>query len=317
MISPKVRELNFDIDRYLNRVIPRSQLYRLPKQISFLLGHRTSVRQEVGNVLVSIWALVGAFCGLTVVSSVFRYSSVIQEHNPPVLVASLGAAAILHYNVIQSPLAQPRNAVLGNTLSAIVGVGITKLFMLSPNFENIRWLAGPLCCGLASWMMTMTNTIYPPGGATAVLAATDPTANAMGWFFVPLVLIGTLLMLGVALIINNIQRQYPLYWWTPRDVGRQKKPDIEHSSIDKEKETKTRLGEKDGVNMQHRIIITEDNIVLPENFTLGSEEEQLLEELRDRLRNADPQYKLHNHSSVSDTYQTPHSSRDILPTDKS
>jgi CBS-domain-containing membrane protein len=60
--------------------------------------------------------------------------------------------------------------------------------------------------------MLLTNTIHPPGGASAVLATTDPIITAMGWYFVALVMWGTTLMLIVALVINNIQRQFPMYW---------------------------------------------------------------------------------------------------------
>jgi CBS-domain-containing membrane protein len=193
-----------------------------------------------------------------------------------------GATAILDYNTIQSPLAQPRNSIFGHAFSAIIGVAITKLFMLSPNFEDLRWVAGPLACGLSSSVMGMTGTIHPPGGATALIAAIDPQVTQLGWMFIPLVLLGTSLMFICALILNNIQRRFPTYWWTPADVGRKSGDDIEIASPSKEPESIQRsvVSEKEKL----AITITADHIVIPEGLGLTWEETELLEILRDRLR---------------------------------
>ncbi|EKG16090.1 HPP domain-containing protein, partial [Macrophomina phaseolina MS6] len=248
-----------------------------------------------------------------------------------------GAAAILNYNVILSPLAQPRNAIVGNTLSAIVGVSITKLFTLSPSsFDDHRWLAGPLCCGAASWAMTMTNTVFPPGGATAVLAATDPTVGAMGWVFVPVVLLGSVLMLAVALLTNNVQRQYPAFWWTPRDVGRRRRgADIESASRrgedDEKRSGRTRsstaeadrdrgnddLSADDEASRDRKIVITERRVLIPDSFSLGPVESQWVEMLRDRLRSEVRCYNPSEASLDQDSTGTLHSSRDMLPSLKS
>src|SRR5436190_1950781 len=128
------------------------------------------------------------------------------------------ASAILDYNTIHSPLAQPRAAIVGTIVAATSAVAVTKLFMLRSNFESIRWIAGAASCGVASSLMTLTNSVHPPGGAVALLAAVDPTVNALGWMLIPLVLLATVLMLAVALLSNNIQRQYPIYWWSPKEV---------------------------------------------------------------------------------------------------
>lgn len=44
---------------------------------------------------------------------------------------------------------------------------------------------------------------------------------ALGWKFVPIVLLDSTLMVVVACLFNNLLRQYPLYWWTPASTGRQ------------------------------------------------------------------------------------------------
>lgn len=173
-------------------------------------------------------------------------------------------------------------------LGAVVGVGITKLFKLRSDFDDLRWVAGAVTTAAASVVMGLTNTVHPPGGATALLAAVDPTVVAMGWFFVPLVLIGSLLMLGAALVINNIQRQFPMFWWTPRDVGRKKgPPDIEKTSEVPQESRERRLSRAVGLLRENSIVITPDRVVIPDGFMLGLEEKGILEVLRDRLRNPD------------------------------
>lgn len=357
MKLPAAKDVHFDIDQYLNRIVPHNRISRLPKPLSRFLGYREKPAAPIGNIIQATWALVGAFCGLTVVTAVYKFGPGIAKYNPPVIVASLvrtilhrsqptlffhhtpskhtfprltrttpqGAAAVLNYNVITTPLAQPRNAILGNTLSALIGVCVAKLFMLDPSFNQHRWLAGPLCCGCASWVMTLTNTVYPPGGATAILAATDATVGALGWVYVPVVLLGSVLMLGVALLVNNVQRQYPAYWWTAQDVGREarKEGDVEEVSRGNEKDVRGELGVEEAGSLERKIVITEDHIFIPEGFNFGIVDAQFVELLRARLRSgssddgAGAGYDTPAPPSESGSNGTYLGSRDMLPSLKS
>ncbi|KAH0132437.1 HPP family protein, partial [Aureobasidium melanogenum] len=139
------------------------------------------------------------------------------------MIASLGASAILDYNSIRTPLAQPRNAILGQTFSALTGVIIHKLFHLNSDWENLQWVAGAVACAVSSAIMATTNTVHPPGGATAVLATTNAEIIAMGWIYIPFVLMSSAIMLTLACLINNIQRAYPVYWWTPENLRKETK----------------------------------------------------------------------------------------------
>ena len=188
----------------------------------------------------------------------------------------------MEYNAIGSPFSQPRNTIVGHFLSAFIGISVTKLFSLNPNFENLRWVAGPLACGLASAAMTLTNTIHPPAGATALLAAVDSDIGQLGWYLLPLVLLSTALILVTSLLLNNIQRQYPKYWWTPADVGRKKRPDdIEEKSSSKNSlNTKT----QDVEEAEEPVIkITKDGISMPGCIYFSDEEMGILQVLQKRL----------------------------------
>lgn len=196
-----------------------------------------------------------------------------------------GASAVLEYNSIRSPLGQPRNALLGHTFSALIGVSISKLFQYHSDYDSIRWIAGAVACGCASAVMLLTNTVHPPGGASAVLAATDPGITAMGWYFVGLVMWGTTLMLIVGLFINNIQRQFPVYWWTPLDLRKARVKDEEvipdgRGGLERRKTTEEQHYSQEG----ERIEINGAEVILPEDLSLNAEEAAVLAGLRERLR---------------------------------
>ncbi|KAH7364306.1 HPP family-domain-containing protein [Rhexocercosporidium sp. MPI-PUGE-AT-0058] len=274
---------NFDVDRYINRIVPRSQLYLLPKPISWFLGHRETPPQKIGNVVTWFWAFIGAFCGILVIEAVFQTEK-LKSDGAPIIIASLGAAAILEYNTIDSPLSQPRNALLGQIFSSVIGVGITKLFKLNPDFENLRWVAGALSVGLSSAAMGITKTIHPPAGATALLASTSPEIEKIGWMLVPLIILGSTLMLAVACVVNNIQRTFPMYWWTPVDLNRPKKGDAENQDEKKSNEAETSSFDDYVEGSDGRVVINGEHIVIPKWLSLDAEERSMLEIIRGKLR---------------------------------
>jgi CBS-domain-containing membrane protein len=63
--------------------------------------------------------------------------------------------------------------------------------------------------------MQITNTTHPPAGATALLPATNQEIRDLSWYFLPIVLLSSGLLLVVALINNNIQRHFPTFWIEP------------------------------------------------------------------------------------------------------
>lgn len=52
-----------------------------------------------------------------------------------------------------------------------------------------------------------------------MLAAVDPAVVAMGWSVVPLVVLASVLMLLVACLVLNVQRRFPVFWWTAAETG--------------------------------------------------------------------------------------------------
>lgn len=79
---------DFDIDRYISRIVPRSRLHLLPKPISRFLGYRSTPAPPTGNILIWCWSFIGAFCGILIVEVVFETEHFQSQGVPPV-VASL------------------------------------------------------------------------------------------------------------------------------------------------------------------------------------------------------------------------------------
>jgi len=280
--------VNFNIDKYINRIVPRNRLYLLPEPISWFLGYRNSAPSQIENIVVWWWAFIGAFAGILVVEAVFQTDQ-LRSEGTPIIIASLGAAAILEYHTVESPLAQPRNAVLGQVLSAAIGTGITKLFQHSRHFESLRWVAGALSVGVASAVMGVTQTVHPPGGATALLCSTSREITALGWFLLPLIMLGSSLLVAVACILNNIQRQFPIYWWTPADLGRNGEDDIDRvpppARENGKLETIGRSGSDTyGAGCEGWLVVDSERIMVPDWLPLEYEERAMLEIMRTKLR---------------------------------
>ncbi|PKP17959.1 MAG: HPP family protein, partial [Bacteroidetes bacterium HGW-Bacteroidetes-23] len=106
------------------------------------------------------WSFVGAFVGIGLIA--FFQSHWLTKEENIFLIGSFGASSVLLYGAIQSPLAQPRNLIVGHLISAFIGVSIYKLL------PDIIWVTAPLAVALSIVAMQMTKSLHPPGGATAL-----------------------------------------------------------------------------------------------------------------------------------------------------
>ncbi|KZT23184.1 HPP-domain-containing protein [Neolentinus lepideus HHB14362 ss-1] len=196
-------------------------LDRYPLWLTHWVGYRPTPPKKQPSHIVWFWSFIGAFSGLCVLQAVFNYSHYFLRRHVPGVIASYGASAVLVYGAIEAPLSQPRSLIGGHFLSALIGVIITKLFELMPDkqrLDSIRWIAGALSAATATVVMQITGTTHPPAGATALLAAVNQEVYEIGWYYLPVVLLSSTLVLAVALLVDNIQRRYPLFWFSPAEV---------------------------------------------------------------------------------------------------
>lgn len=116
-----------------------------------------------------------------------------------VMVASMGASAVLLFAVPHSPLTQPWPLVGGTLISTFIGITCA-------NLVSDHWLAGALAVSLSVLAMYATQSLHPPGGAMALLAVLGGEsirAEGYGFLLAPVGL-NLLIILAAALLINNL-----------------------------------------------------------------------------------------------------------------
>ncbi|MCW8039575.1 MULTISPECIES: HPP family protein [Acinetobacter] len=120
-------------------------------------------------------------------------------------IAPMGASSVLLFAVPASPLAQPWNMVVGNSLAALIGVTCA---MFIPNLTE----AFSVAVALAIILMMTTDSLHPPSGAVAITAVLGGDAvHQLGYSFLlyPVLLNSVLLML-IAIMYNRLLgKQYP------------------------------------------------------------------------------------------------------------
>jgi CBS domain-containing membrane protein len=157
-----------------------------------------------------IWSFIGAFVGIGIIA--YLQSHLLTRNENVFLIGSFGASSVLVFGAIQSPLSQPRNLVGGHIVSALVGVTVYKIF------PDIIWLSAPLAVAGSIVLMQITKTLHPPGGATALIAVIGTKKIlSLGYLYViSPVLTGSLILLAVALVFNNItvntSRRFTIYF---------------------------------------------------------------------------------------------------------
>lgn len=129
----------------------------------------------------------------------------LQAGDLPLLVAPLGASAVLVFAVPASPLAQPWPVVGGNTISALVGVAV---YHLIPD----TGLAASVAVGAAILVMSALRCLHPPGGAsalTAVIGSGAVHAAGYGFAFLPVAL-NSVTLVAIGLLFHRFSRHsYP------------------------------------------------------------------------------------------------------------
>jgi CBS domain-containing membrane protein len=123
----------------------------------------------------------------------------------PIIVAPLGASAVLVFAVPTSPLAQPWPVVGGNIISTLVGVA---MFQIMPNTT----VAAGAAVGGAILVMSLLRCLHPPGGAaalTAVIGSQGIHAAGYGFAFTP-VGINSIALVSLAMFYHRATaRSYP------------------------------------------------------------------------------------------------------------
>jgi CBS-domain-containing membrane protein len=150
--------------------------------------------------------LSGMTACLALVSVYYLSSLFLSLPDSLLVVASIGASAVLLFAIPHGALSQPWPFVTGHLISALIGIGFYQAFGAS-------FVTGAAAVGVSIIGMHYLRCLHPPGGSTALSCVIGGSSiHAMGFEFLlyPL-LINLLAMLVFAFIINNAfhWRRYP------------------------------------------------------------------------------------------------------------
>ena len=147
---------------------------------------------------------LGALVGITLTGLICGWFFG-QGPHIPLIVAPMGASAVLLFAVPASPLAQPWSIIGGNTISAFMGV-------LAAHFITNPVVAIGVGVSLAIAAMSLTRSLHPPGGAAALTALIGGPAVTSAGFLFPLfpVCLNSVILVALGIAFHKVaRRNYP------------------------------------------------------------------------------------------------------------
>ena len=149
-------------------------------------------------------SLIACFCSIFFIALMTKIVSPWPGY--PMIVASMGASAIILFFIPSSPLAQPWPFVGGQLVSAIVGVACAL------NISETSTAAATAVGGSVLIMLLM-RCLHPPGAATSltpIMAGTSITSLGYSFVLVP-VAVNVVTLLLLAIVVNRwvMNRGYP------------------------------------------------------------------------------------------------------------
>ena len=120
------------------------------------------------------------------------------------LIPSLAATMALVAGGSSLPMAQPRNVIGGQLVSAVVA------FVVLAIAGSSVWAAA-VAGGLALGVMLLLRVSHSPATATVVIVVLEKPEIVR---FLALLLLGTVILVAVGVVSARANRTtYPLYWW--------------------------------------------------------------------------------------------------------
>lgn len=143
---------------------------------------------------------LGGLLSILAISLISRH--MLGAEDAVLVVASMGATAVLLFAVPHGPLSQPWPLLGGHGISAFIGVGCALMLP-----EPV--LAAAVAVALSIAVMHYLRCIHPPGGATALTAVIGgENIQALGFQYVLTpVLLNAVVMLVIAIAFN-----YAFHW---------------------------------------------------------------------------------------------------------
>lgn len=147
--------------------------------------------------------VLAAFVAVWLLMLISWYS--LDKAAVPLMLASMGASAVILFAAFNSPLAQPWSFVGSHLLAAAIGVSCAR-------WVDALWLAASLSVALTLLAMLRLHCLHPPGGATALVPVLGgDSVHALGYQLVltPVALNIVVLLLLAWIVNRSLGRKYP------------------------------------------------------------------------------------------------------------
>ncbi|MBD3670452.1 MAG: HPP family protein [Gammaproteobacteria bacterium] len=188
------------------------------KQFTSWMGWQANTTSHLEKIVSGTGGALGIF-------AIFWFSrDMLGLYGAALMVASMGASAVLLFAVPHGALSQPWPLLGGHVVSAIIGVTVAQYV---PNMV----IAGSVAVGGAILVMHYLRCIHPPGGATALsFVIGGPHVHSLGYHYViEPVMVNAFIILFIAIVFNYVfeWRRYPVAWYKREQESEPEQPSPE------------------------------------------------------------------------------------------
>jgi CBS domain-containing membrane protein len=181
-------------------------LGKISTTLSLWLGIESNKTSHNEKIISAVGALIGITLTISL-SSITLHTTLLNPASV-LIIASLGATAVLLFAVPHGALSQPWPVIGGHLVSAFIGVTCHEYLPETA-------ISAGLAVGLAVGAMYYLRCIHPPGGATALTAVIGgPDIFNLGYdYLLSPLLINVLVLVAVAVLFNYLfaWRRYPAH----------------------------------------------------------------------------------------------------------
>ncbi len=143
---------------------------------------RKAVLAEDVDIRKTLFFGTGGFVAISVLSFLSF------DMGMPMLVASFGASCVILFAMPGSKPSRPRNVICGHVISAAIAVALFALM-------GCTWFSTALAVSASLVAMVLTDTVHPPGGATALFGV---TSGASATYIVAPVMLGAIVLVLIS-----------------------------------------------------------------------------------------------------------------------
>ncbi|MDU0356408.1 HPP family protein [Paraglaciecola aquimarina] len=176
-------------------------------ELRSLVGYTSNSTSHAEKLISALGGSLSIGC-IFWLAQILVEGDILDSTSGVLVVASMGASAVLLFAVPHGALSQPWAVTGGHILSGLVGISCFKLF-------GDSFIVAGLAVGLAIGAMYYLHCIHPLGGATALTVVIGgPTITDMGYQYILLpVIINIVIILLFSVIYNGLFKwcRYPAH----------------------------------------------------------------------------------------------------------